>query len=173
MGYGGKRSAGDILISALRRLRHRWKKPPARKPPRSAVVGEWGEAQAVAFLKANGFRVLGRNVRPARHDEIDIIAQHGQTLVFVEVKARRREDFGRPARAVDSTKRRALNRAAAAYLRKAGHPDLFYRFDIIEVLGQPNDATPPTLRHIENAFPFEPRRMFPRAAETNERLGHH
>ena len=137
------------------------KKGTAAKP-RSAVVGEWGERLAVAFLKTNGFQIVGCNVRPGtRLDEIDIIAKKGETLVFVEVKTRQQETFGRPARAVDKDKRRALNRAAATYLRKARYPDLFYRFDVIEVLGQPEDPTPPTLRHLEDAFPFEARRVFP------------
>ena len=138
----------------------RWKKPPSSKG-RAADVGAWGEDVAVTFLKKKGFQILGRNVRPSRHDEIDIIAKKGDTLVFVEVKTRHQEDFGRPARAVDKEKRRALNRAAAAYLRTAKHPDLFYRFDVIEVLGQPESVTTPIIRHLENAFPFEARRMFP------------
>ncbi|MCL2104852.1 MAG: YraN family protein [Kiritimatiellaeota bacterium] len=116
---------------------------------------------AATFLRKDGFQVLGRNVRPNRRDEIDIIAKKGETLVFAEVKTRRREEFGRPARAVDKAKRHTLNRAAAAYLRNAKHPDLFYRFDVLEVLGQPDDPAPPTIRHLEDAFPFESRRMFP------------
>ena len=139
----------------------RRKKVGAAEKPRAADVGKWGEDAAAAFLKTNGFQVLGRNVRPTRHDEIDVIAQKGETLVFVEVKTRHREDFGRPARAVDKGKRRALNRAAAAYLRRAHYPDLFYRFDVIEVLGQPEEDADPVLRHLEDAFPFEARRMFP------------
>jgi putative endonuclease len=128
--------------------------------PRSAIVGKWGEDQAVAFLKANGFAVLGRNVRPDRRDEIDIVAQTGETLVFVEVKTRRREDFGRPMMAVDKDKRHALNRAAAAYLRRAKFPKLFYRFDVVEVLGQPEEGEP-AIRHLDDAFPFEQRFKFP------------
>jgi putative endonuclease len=128
--------------------------------PRSAVVGEWGEEQAAAFLKARGFTVLGRNVRPDRHDELDIVARAGETLVFVEVKTRRREDFARPMTAVDARKRHALNRAAAAWLRRAGYPHLFYRFDVVEVLGRPEEGEP-RIRHTENAFPFERRFVFP------------
>jgi len=139
----------------------RRKKVSAGMPPCAADIGAWGEAQAVAFLKIGGFRILGRNVRPTRHDEIDIIVQKDSTLVFVEVKTRRQEDFARPARAVDAQKRRALNRAAAAYLRKARYPDLFYRFDVIEVIGHPDAPAPPVVRHIEGAFPFEARRSFP------------
>lgn len=128
--------------------------------PHSAVVGEWGEGQAAAYLKAQGYALLGRNVRPNRRDEIDIIARTGETLVFVEVKTRGRETFGRPMMAVDAKKRHALNRAAAAYLRKAKFPNLFYRFDVVEVLGQPDDGQP-EIRHLDNAFPFERRFMFP------------
>ena len=128
--------------------------------PRSAAVGKWGEEQAAAYLKAQGYTVLGRNVRPTRHDEIDLIARTGEILVFVEVKTRRREDFGRPVRAVDKDKRHALNRAAAAYLRKVKYPDLFYRFDVVEVLGQPEEGEP-VIRHLDNAFPFERRFVFP------------
>lgn len=136
------------------------KAPGEKSQPRSAVVGEWGEAKAAAYLEASGFRIVGRNVRPDRRDEIDLVARVDETLVFVEVKTRRREDYGRPMRAVDQKKRHALNRAAAAYLRKAGFPDLYYRFDVVEVLGQPESGEP-LIRHLENAFPFEKRFKFP------------
>lgn len=128
--------------------------------PRSAIVGAWGEERAAAFLKANGYAVLGRNVRPDKRDEIDIVARIGETLVFVEVKTRRREEFGRPMMAVDQDKRHALNRAAAAYLRKAKFPNLYYRFDVVEVLGQPEEGEP-LIRHLDDAFPFEQRFKFP------------
>lgn len=128
--------------------------------PRSAVVGLWGEDQASAFLQAHGFTILGRNVRPDKRDEIDVVARTGETLVFVEVKTRRREDFGRPLMAVDKKKRHALNRAAAAYLRLAKFPNLYYRFDVIEVLGQPEEGEP-VIRHLDDAFPFEQRFKFP------------
>lgn len=129
--------------------------------PRTAIVGTWGEEQAVVFLKREGFSIVGRNVRPTRHDEIDVIVQRKDLLVFVEVKTRKREDYGRPFMAVDKEKRHALNRAAAAYLRKARYPDLFYRFDVIEVLGGPEQEEPPIIRHLEDAFLFEKRFMFP------------
>jgi putative endonuclease len=136
-------------------------KKKTEAPPRTAVVGKWGEQQAVAFLKADGFSIMGCNVRQNRHDEIDIIAQKKDLLVFVEVKTRKREDYGRPAMAVDKDKRHALNRAAATYLRKTKYPDMFYRFDVIEVLGEPEHQEPPIIRHLDDAFPFEKRFMFP------------
>jgi Holliday junction resolvase-like predicted endonuclease len=63
-------------------------------------------------------------------------------------------------RAVDGWKRHALNRAAAGWLRRAGYPGLFYRFDVVEVLGQPEEGEP-LVRHTEDAFPFERRFVFP------------
>jgi putative endonuclease len=145
------------LAKLLQRLTGRGDAKPL---PRSAIVGAWGEERAAAFLKASGYTVLGRNVRPDKRDEIDIVARIGETLVFVEVKTRRREEFGRPMMAVDKDKRHALNRAAAAYLRKARYPNLYYRFDVIEVLGQPEEGEP-VIRHLDDAFPFEQRFKFP------------
>lgn len=135
-------------------------KDAAELLPRSAIVGAWGEDMAATFLKKKGYTVLGRNIRPDKRDEIDIVARIGETLVFVEVKTRRRADFGRPMKAVDNNKRHALNRAAAAFLRRAGFPKLYYRFDVIEVLGQPEEGAP-LMRHLDNAFPFEQRFEFP------------
>jgi putative endonuclease len=129
--------------------------------PRTAIVGQWGERRAIDFLKKEGFSIIGSNVRQNRHDEIDVIAQKGELLVFAEVKTRKAEEYGRPAMAVDKEKRHALNRAAAAYLRKAKYPELFYRFDVIEVLGKPEETEAPVIRHLEDAFPFEKRFMFP------------
>ena len=54
-----------------------------------------GEDRAVCYLQKKGYRILSRNYRFHRY-EIDIIARHGDTVVFIEVKARRSEDFGVP-----------------------------------------------------------------------------
>ena len=117
-------------------------------------TGLWGEARAAKFLRRNGYRVIGRRVRIGTRDEIDIVARDGDTLVFVEVKTRATEDFGRPSDAVDRAKRRNLSRAAVRYLRKKKFPDVCFRFDIVEVIGS-KDARESTIRHIENAFPLD------------------
>lgn len=150
------------MLSKLKSLVRKVSAPAssAAAPPRAHLVGEWGEDQAAHFLQQNGFKILGRNVRPARHDEIDMIAIKGQLLIFVEVKTRKHGHIVRPLRAVDQRKRHALNRAAATWLRKAGYPYYFYRFDVVEVIGQPEDNSP-EICHIEDAFPFESRFRFP------------
>lgn len=69
-------------------------------------------------------------------------------LVFVEVKTRSSEKFGRPAEAVDRRKRRLIVRAAMHWLRLLDHPDVAFRFDIVEVIDGPELE----IRHITNAF---------------------
>ncbi|MEI8242347.1 MAG: YraN family protein [bacterium] len=119
--------------------------------------GRWGEDVAADFLARAGYRILGRRVRPDRRDEIDLVVRKDESLVFVEVKTRATEAFGRPLSAVDVAKRKALSRAAVRYLRQLDFPKLYYRFDAIEVVG--SEGADPVVRHTENAFPFDRRYM--------------
>ena len=121
------------------------------------AAGRWGEDVAADFLVRAGYRILGRRVRPDRRDEIDLVVRRDESLVFVEVKARASEMFGRPLDAVNAAKRKALNRAAVRYLQQLNFPKLYYRFDTIEVSG--SEGTEPVVRHTENAFPFDRRYM--------------
>lgn len=125
----------------------------ARTQPETHRAGAWGEQVAADFLKQNGYRILGRNVRFGSRSELDLVARDpgGGVLVFVEVKTRRSEAFGRPVSAVDRGKRRALGRAAHQYLRRLRDKPAHIRFDVVEVVGSP-DGPPPVVRHIENAF---------------------
>jgi putative endonuclease len=102
----------------------------------------------VDFLKKAGWKILRRNFRAPHGGEIDIVCRDREVLVFVEVKTRTSDSYGRPAEAVDKKKRRLLVRAAMAWLRMLDMPDIAFRFDIIEVL----DGRPPEINHIENAF---------------------
>lgn len=117
-------------------------------------AGRWGERRAELFLKKSGYRILGRRVRVGRHDEIDLIAQRNDTLIFVEVKTRGAETFGRPASAVDREKRRKLSRAAVSFLQIKKMRPPYIRFDVVEVVGTPKSGVA-DLRHIENAFQLE------------------
>ena len=125
-----------------------WKK--AKELPEHLITGEWGEEIAARFLKKKGFKILGRRVRLDR-DELDIVAQHGAVLVFVEVKTRKNEEFGRAISSVNRGKRASLSRAAFHYLRKLRQKPKFFRFDVVEVIGEKNRGDP-EIRHIENAF---------------------
>lgn len=121
------------------------------------AAGRWGEHVAADFLVRAGYRILGRRVRPDRHDEIDLVVRKDDVLAFVEVKTRATETFGRPLAAVNAAKRKALNRAAVRYLQQLKFPKMFYRFDTVEVIG--TEGAEPVVRHIENAFPFDRRYM--------------
>ncbi|HNX52161.1 MAG TPA: YraN family protein [Pontiellaceae bacterium] len=112
-------------------------------------TGRRGEDQAEKFLKKAGLKIIARNVRIGA-DELDLIAQQGDTLIFVEVKTRANEDFGRPFTAVNRAKRRKLSRAAIHFLKKRKLRPPYIRFDVIEVVGEK-----PEIRHIQNAFTLE------------------
>ena len=131
------------------------KKQKAR--PEAQRAGVWGEQVAAAFLKAKGYRILGQNVRFGSRCELDLVvrAPAPDALVFVEVKTRRTENFGRPMSAVDRGKRRALGRAALRYLHRVKAKPALIRFDVVEVVGSP-DGGSPVVRHIENAFSLGP-----------------
>jgi putative endonuclease len=114
-------------------------------------VGRRGERAAARFLKRHGFRIVYRNFRVPR-GELDLVARDGRELVFVEVKTRRRGHLrGRPLDAVDAGKQRRIVRAALAYLRLLGHPDVRFRFDVVEVYLN-ESGRHPECRLIQEAF---------------------
>lgn len=106
-----------------------------RQPSQASrdAIGRYGERAAARYLKRHGFRIVYRNFRvPA--GELDLVAREGEELVFVEVKTRRKGHLrGRPMDAVDQAKQRKIVRAALAYLRLLGHPEIRFRFDVVEV----------------------------------------
>lgn len=112
-------------------------------------AGRLAEEAAARLLESKGFKILGRNVR-YREGEIDIVAKDGETLVFVEVKARRCGDFGEGAEAVTSRKRGRIIRAALRFLAKMGE-EVPCRFDVVEVKLD-NGGRPLGFRHIRGAF---------------------
>ena len=76
---------------------------PWKKSSKSGHLrrGARGEKLACRFLKRSGYKILFRNFRGRSGGEIDVVCRDNDTLVFVEVKTRTREDFGRPLEAVD------------------------------------------------------------------------
>ena len=110
-------------------LKWLWRKV-GLEAPAPPDTGRWGEQQAEEMLRRKGYRILGRRLRIGLRDEIDLVARDGEILVFVEVKTRRREDFGRPLDSVDRRKRQVLSRAAVRYLRRLKYPPVCFRFDV-------------------------------------------
>lgn len=95
--------------------------------------GAVAEGRAAEFLERAGLRLVTRNYR-SPHGEIDLIMQHDQTVVFVEVRFRARDDFGTPAETVDQRKQSRLRATAEHYLqhdqRSSKRP---CRFDIVAI----------------------------------------
>jgi putative endonuclease len=116
-------------------------------------LGKQGEAQAERFLKKQSFKILYRNFRGRRGDEIDLVCRDRkeQVLVFVEVKTRTNELFGMPQDAVNWRKRARIIRAAKEWLRLLDLPDVPFRFDIVEVIAEPTQQ----IRLIRGAFEME------------------
>jgi len=127
---------------------------------RSRLAGEWGEWEAERLLRDSGLKVIGRRVRFGPREEIDLVAREGDTLVFVEVKTRRSESFGAPILAVGREKRKALSRAAVHYLRRVGCPDVYVRFDVVEVVGKPETGVS-DIRHHRDVFTLDSRYRLP------------
>ena len=111
-------------------------------------LGKTGETLAAGFLERRGYRILQRNYRTPP-GEIDLVAQDGKTLVFVEVKTRRSYRYGSAKTSVTAEKRRRLSLAALVYLKRTGLMHTPARFDVVTV-----DAAmdPPQIEVICNAF---------------------
>jgi putative endonuclease len=109
--------------------------------------GRISEDRAVAYLMARGYTIRDRNWRLG-HKELDIVAQKNDTLVIVEVKARKSNRYGDAVDAVTDDKIYKIVQAANAYVRYH-RINLNVRFDIIAITGEPGHQT---LEHIEDAF---------------------
>ena len=111
-------------------------------------LGRWGEEVAARYLADRGWRIRDRNVRFGAR-ELDIVAQRGALIAFVEVKTRG-PGPGHPLAAVDERKRRDIRTAAARWILAHGRPGWWYRFDVIAVRAR--GRTSPTIEHVENAW---------------------
>ncbi|AYG02129.1 YraN family protein [Gryllotalpicola protaetiae] len=98
------------------------------------VLGRSGEQLAARFLEAGGYRIVERNWRGTR-GELDIVAEHDGTTVFVEVKTRSGLRFGHPFEAITPRKLRALRRLAAEWCSASERPRAHIRLDVIGVIG--------------------------------------
>ena len=138
------------LVRYIADLSNRWRSRFSSSPPRHLRLGTRGENLACRFLKKNRYKILYRNFKGRTGGEIDVVCRDRDTLVFVEVKTRTREDFGRPLDAVDRDKRKRISRGGLAWLRLLGDPDILFRFDVVEVIIA--EGAEPRLEILRNAF---------------------
>ncbi len=117
--------------------------------PRSRrVTGNAGETAAVKFLERLGYEILGRQYY-FNHGEIDIVARDAGELVFVEVKTRRSERFGRAEETVTPKKQELLRRTAEGYVAEKNCINSSCRFDVVAVQVHDGKAE---ITHFKNAF---------------------
>ena len=126
--------------------------------------GEWGEDVAACYLRSRGFEIIDRNSHPCERDgrlEIDIVAweRSSDTMVFVEVKQHKSlSPYARRLRSVDRRKKQNLRRAFNAW-RRVNRWGGAYRFDVVEVYGEPSGGRP-VVDHIANVELFPQRGRF-------------
>ena len=118
----------------------------------SIAEGAQWELAARRELERAGLRLRDANVRyPC--GELDLVMDHAEVLVFVEVRYRRGQGFGGGAASVDARKRLRLARAAGVYL--AAHPALARRACRFDVMSIDGDASAPRFDWIRNAFTLD------------------
>lgn len=112
-------------------------------------LGTRGEITAWSFLEKKGLQILEKNFR-CPLGEIDIVAQQGRRVRFVEVKTRTSERYGAPEEAVTLTKQKKIIRLAQWYLKARKKEDLPISFDVIAIT--PREGQLPSIRYIPDAF---------------------
>jgi len=142
----------NSILARLRSLTEAVRRRDKDKPEH-LIRGERGEKLAEAHLRKNGYKILTRRYRPkSTRGDIDLVAREKDVLVFIEVKTRSSEEFGRPIDSVNEDKRHHLRRAALDYLRRLGNPKLYFRFDVVEVVLADDGKTAAEIRLVRNVF---------------------
>ena len=116
-------------------------------------LGDFGERMAIALLESKGYLIRETNFR-TRYGEIDIIAEKDESLVFVEVRAKRGDAMGSAAESIDRRKRKRLVMLAQLYCQQQSPLPSTWRLDVISV-DLTKDGKLSEIRHITNAIEDE------------------
>jgi putative endonuclease len=114
------------------------------------MLGKEGEDRAARFLAGRGYTILERNYR-TQSGEIDLIALHRGSVVFVEVKTRTSDAFGAPELAVNPRKQRRMVKAALGYIKYKKLYQMPCRFDVVAITATAGQE----VELIENAFEMD------------------
>ncbi len=114
----------------------------------SRLLGAFGEQEAAKYLREKGYIIKTANFK-TYVGEIDIVAEKGKNICFVEVKTRTEGGFLPPSTAVDFNKQENIKSSAAIYMKRY-ETKLTPRYDIIEIIV--NKRSVVSLNHIKNAF---------------------
>jgi putative endonuclease len=115
-------------------------------PSARTRLGDQGEESARKFLIDKGYQILAAKYR-CRWGELDLVAQEGAELVFVEVRTRRSFAFGTPEESLTPAKVRRLLAACQYYLQERDGPEPSWRIDLISVRMIPQGPVIDHLRH--------------------------
>lgn len=121
-------------------------------------VGARGESLAVQKLKEGGYHIRDRNWRTLE-GELDIVAEEGDTIVFIEVKARTSRRFGWPEEALTKKKRQRLIKAALAYLDAYQIAEANWRFDFFAIEWS-SEGDLMRMEHLIDVIQAEPGEFF-------------
>lgn len=116
----------------MRTVQNKRTTPPGKPKSARQGLGRTGERLAAEALVRRGYQIRERNFRCA-YGEIDLVAEHEQDLVFVEVKTRRGNAYGSPEDAITSRKRRKLVEVATCYLDLHALADQSWRIDVVAI----------------------------------------
>jgi len=101
-------------------------------------LGKLGEKFGQQFLKSKGYKILETNYKNMGY-EIDVIAEHADYIVFIEIKTRRSKRYGMPSEAVTKEKQRRYKMISSLYLTHKKLLHRYIRFDVLEIIdGKPN-----------------------------------
>lgn len=114
-------------------------------------IGKIYEEKACEYLRQKGYKILERNFN-IRGGELDIIAEDGKYLIFVEVKERKNTDYGYPSEFVNKTKQQRMVKTAIFYIKQKNIKKKDIRFDVVSIIDRDGKIE---IEHIQNAFNAE------------------
>ena len=110
-------------------------------------IGRWGEKIAAEFLVQRGYKIIAQNFRTP-YGEIDVIAQQGDTTIFIEVKTRTSNTMGLPEESITPRKRQHMISAAEYYAAESAIDH--WQIDVVSIEGRP--GLKPKITCFENAI---------------------
>ncbi|MCI8277769.1 MAG: YraN family protein [Clostridia bacterium] len=111
-------------------------------------LGNKGEEIASRYLEKNEYEIIARNFKCAK-GEIDIIAKDKEDIVFIEVKTRRNENYGKPVDSVNFIKQKHIKEVSKFFMYLNNIKDFSIRYDIIEIYKKENKFL---INHLKNLF---------------------
>jgi len=113
-------------------------------------LGKWGEEAAAKYLMAQGHQILHTNYRTP-YGEIDLITRSNDTTVFVEVKTRSTNMYGKPEVSITPRKQLHMLQSAEYYIQQHSPAFGTWRIDVIAIQ-LPRASEPPEITHFKNAI---------------------